>query len=171
MKKTPSDEGTQQARDFLRLVREPQTGPRAPSADKPPLIELPDFTLTRQVLNARGRTDLLKDIGGFQTQRRYLHLSLPLMLLFVGAGAVPLLTELPNSALVSVGIMAIMGTVVGLLLFPKVFGETYVLRVRTLQGDREVFRSQDAELFTRVVDALDRALVWREPKPLRALVR
>lgn len=170
MKKTPSDEGTQ-SRDFLRLVREPQPEFQDASADRPPLIELPDFTLTRQVLCARGRTDLLADIGGFQTQRQYLHQSLPLVLLFLGALAVPLLTGLPHSMFVSVGLTAIMTMVIGLLLFPRVLGETYVLRVRTLQGDREVFRSQDAELFTRVVDALDRALVWREPKPLRALVR
>lgn len=157
---------TQQSHAFLRLVPPPRPEPLA-VADASPVLELPGLLLTRLVLETGGKQHAMKDIRGFRTRRQAPPLCVPLLLASLCVAlVVPVLLSRPGLMPVYAALLLVAGTVFGALLYSVTVRDTYGLILRTAQGDQEVFRSRDAEAFTRLVEALDRTLVWCAPEAL-----
>jgi hypothetical protein len=151
---------TQQPHAFLRLVPPPRSEPLA-GAGASPVLELPGLRLTRLALETGGRSHALKDIQGFRTRRQPPPLCVPLLVASICVAlVVPALLSRPGVVPVYAALLLVAGTVFGALLYTVVVRDTYGLILRLGPEDREVFRSQDAEAFTRLVEALDRTLVW-----------
>ncbi|SEU22054.1 DUF6232 family protein [Stigmatella erecta] len=157
---------TQQPHAFLRLVPRSRPGPLA-GAEVSPVLELPGLRLTRLALEAGGQAHAMKDIRGFRTRRQAPPLCVPLLLASICVAlVVPVMLSAPGVVPVYAALLLVAGMVAGALLYTVTVRDTYGLILRTAQGDQEVFRSRDAEAFTRLVEALDRTLVWCAPEAL-----
>jgi hypothetical protein len=155
----------QQPHGVLRLVPPPHPERRAETGA---MLELPGLTLTRFALETGGKTHLMKDIRGFRTWRQPPPLCLPLLgVCLCVALVVPVLLSQPGVWPVYLALLLVAGTVFGALLYAMTVRDTYGLLLRTALGDREAFRTQDAEAFARLVEALDRTLVWHVPEALQ----
>lgn len=165
-----SNPAQQRPRVVLRLVP-PLPAEPGPLPGPAPVLDMQGLRLTREQLDAGGQTFPLKELTGFRTRRQAPRLSLPLLMGSMSVMlAVPVLLGRPGSALVYAALALIVAGVFASLLYLMRARDTYGLVLRTRRGDLEVFRTQDTECFSRVVEALDRMLVRRLPEGMPRLV-
>ena len=154
----------QHPRPALWVVRTPSPPPRWDTGERV-LVATEGFRLTSERLEAGGRSWRLEELRGFGTRHESPRLTPSLL---VGAGAalvVPPLLPQPGSLPVTAALV-----VATLLVFASIARlvaaeDTYWLTVRTADGERQVLRCQDHQLFAQVVEALDEVLERPRSRP------
>ncbi len=156
-------------RPVLRVV--PPLPPGLGEADpERVLVSAVGFRLTSERLEADGCSLRLDDIHGFGMGHVAPGVKLPLGLGSGAALVVPVLLLQPDSLRVTLAL-----AVATVLLFTSMVcvvaaADTYWLTVRTAEGERQVLRCQDRQLFLRAVEALREALRGDvAPAPVRRL--
>ena len=165
----------QRPRPVLWLVRAASHAPPEETGERV-LVSTEGFRLTSERLEAAGRSWRLEELRGFATRHESPRLTPSLL---VGAGAalvVPTLLTRPGSVQVTAALVVATLAVFASIARLVAAEDTYWLTVRTADGERQVLRCQDHQLFAQVVEALDEMLersVARPPEPVRrlALVR
>jgi hypothetical protein len=128
------------------------------------LVEADGFRLTSERLEVAGGSWRLEELRGFGTRHQAPGFRVPLLL---GAGAalvVPMLLLQPGSFRVTAALLVATVLVFASILRLVVAADTYWLTVRTAEGERQVLRCQDHQLFARVVEALGEVLERPEPR-------
>ncbi len=159
-------------RPVLRLVPTSSLEARTASGERV-LVSAEGFRLTSERLEAAGSSWRVEELRGFGTRHEAPGFKLPLL---AGAGAalvVPALLLQPGSFQVTAALVVAMVLVFASIVRLVVAADTYWLTVRTAEGERQVLRCQDHQLFARVVEALGEVLERPEsapPVPVRQLV-
>ncbi|HEY0095510.1 MAG TPA: DUF6232 family protein, partial [Archangium sp.] len=107
----------------------------------------------------------LEELRGFGTRHEAPGLKLPLVVGAAAALVVPSLMLQPGSFRVTAALVVAMVLVFASIVRLVVAADTYWLTVRTAEGERQVLRCQDHQLFARVVEALGEVLERPEPRP------
>jgi hypothetical protein len=146
----------------LRLVPPLPPAPGEADAERL-LVAAAGFRLTSERLEADGYSLRLEDIRGFGMGHVAPGLKLPLGLGSAAALVVPVLLLQPDSLRVTLAL-----AVATVLLFTSMVclvaaADTYWLTVRTADGERQVLRCQDRQLFLSAVEALREALRGEAP--------
>lgn len=157
------------ARPALWVVRTPL--PPLEDAGERVLVATEGFRLTSERLEAEGRSWRLEELRGFGTRHESPRLT-PSLLVGVGAAlVVPMLLPQPGSFKVTAALL-----VATLLVFASIARlvaaeDTYWLTVRTADGERQVLRCQDHQLFAQVVEVLGERLERPAPRAPGAVRR
>lgn len=154
----------------LRVVPPLPPEPYTPSGERL-LVTAEGFRLTSERLEAAGRAWKLEEIRGFGTRREAPGLKLSLMLGGVAALLAPMLLLQPRSLPVTAALVVTTLLVFTSIVRLVVAADTYWVTVRTAEGERQVLRCQDHQLFARVVEALGEVLERPEPRPTVRAVR
>jgi hypothetical protein len=153
---TPS--APQRPRVVLRLVPPPPPEPLPPPGERV-LLELEGLKLTRERLEAGGRTYPLADIRCIGTRHHAPRLWPSLLGAVLGAVlGVPVLLARPGSVPVYASMAVVGALVFASVLWVLVASDTYWLTIQTPEGERQVLCSQDHQRFARVVAVLGEAL-------------
>lgn len=149
-------------RPVLRLVP-----PLAPEPLPPPgervLVATQGFRLTSERLEAHGRSYRLEDIRGVSTRHAAPRLLPTLALGLAAVLAEPVLLLQPPSLPVSLALLLATALVFASIVRLLLAADTWWLSVCTAEGERQVLRCQDHQLFTRVQEALQQALAQARP--------
>lgn len=147
----------------LRVV--PSLGPEpwTPSGERV-LVAAEGFRLTSERLEAAGRSWRLEELSGFGTRHEAPGFKLPLLVGAVAALVVPSLLLQPGSFRVTAALVVATVLVFASIVRLVVAADTYWLTVRTAEGERQVLRCHDHQLFARVVEELGEVLAPPEPK-------
>jgi hypothetical protein len=129
------------------------------------LVAAEGFRLTSERLEATGGSWRLEELRGFGTRHEAPGLKLPLLVGAAAALVVPSLMLQPGSLRVTAALVVAMVLVFTSIVRLVVAADTYWLTVRTADGERQVLRCQDHQLFARVVEALGEVLERPEPRP------
>ncbi len=148
----------------LRLVPSLPPEPLTPSGERV-LVAAEGFRLTSERLEATGGSWRLEELRGFGTRHEAPGLKLPLLVGAAAALVVPSLMLQPGSLRVTAALVVAMVLVFTSIVRLVVAADTYWLTVRTADGERQVLRCQDHQLFARVVEALGEVLERPEPRP------
>ena len=152
------------ARPVLRLVPPLPPEPQPPPGERV-LVAAEGFRLTSERLEAQGHSYRLEEIREVATRHATPHLKLPLALGLLAALVEPALLLQPRSLLVSVGLVVATSLVFASILWLVLAADTYWVAVRTAEGEQQVLRCRDHQLFARVVEALGEALGQGRPAP------
>jgi hypothetical protein len=154
--RTPS--APQRPRVVLRLVPPLPPEPPPPPGERV-LLDVEGLKLTRERLEAGGRTYPLADIRCIGTKHRAPRLWPSLLGAALGAVlAVPTLLARPGSVPVYATLAVVGALVFASVLWVVVASDTYWLTIQTPEGERQVLRSHDHQRFARVVSVLGEAL-------------
>ena len=156
--------GSRYPKSVLRLVPSLPPEPLTPSGERV-LVAAEGFRLTSERLEARGGSWRLEELRGFGTRHEAPGLKLPLLVGAAAALVVPSLMLQPGSFRVTAALVVAMVLVFTSIVRLVVAADTYWLTVRTADGERQVLRCQDHQLFARVVEALGEVLERPEPRP------
>ncbi|MFY0526912.1 DUF6232 family protein [Archangium gephyra] len=156
--------GPRYPKSVLRLVPSSPPDPLTPSGERV-LVAAEGFRLTNERLEAMGGSWRLEELRGFGTRHEAPGLKLPLLVGAAAALVVPSLMLQPGSFRVTAALVVAMVLVFASIVRLVVAADTYWLTVRTADGERQVLRCQDHQLFARVVEALGEVLERPEPGP------
>ena len=156
--------GPRYPKSVLRLVPSLPLEPLTPSGERV-LVAAEGFRLTSERLEARGGSWRLEELRGFGTRHEAPGLKLPLLVGAAAALVVPSLLLQPGSFRVTAALVVATLLVFTSIVRLVVAADTYWLTVRTAEGERQVLRCQDHQLFARVVEALGEVLERPEPRP------
>lgn len=151
-------------RSVLRLVPSLPPEPLTPSGERV-LVAAEGFRLTSERLEVAGGSWRLEELRGFGTRHEAPGLKLPLLVGAAAALVVPSLMLQPGSFRVTAALVVAMVLVFASIVRLVVAADTYWLTVRTADGERQVLRCQDHQLFAKVVEALGEVLERPEPRP------
>ena len=163
-------------RSVLRVVPSLPPEPLTPLGERV-LVAAEGFRLTSERLEVAGGSWRLEELRGFGTRHEAPGFKLPLLVGAAAALVVPSLMLQPGSFRVTAALVVATVLVFASIARLVVAADTYWLTVRTADGERQVLRCQDHQLFARVVEALGEVLERpespRPPVPVRrlALVR
>lgn len=144
-------------RPVLRLVPPLPPEPLPPPGERV-LLATPGLRLTSERLEAHGRSYRLADIHGLSTRHAAPRLLPTLTLGLAAALAEPVLLLQPPSLPVSLALLLATALVFASMVRLLLAADTWWLSVCTAEGERQVLRCQDHQLFTRVQEALQQAL-------------
>ncbi|WP_375769606.1 DUF6232 family protein [Archangium gephyra] len=156
--------GSRHPKSMLRLVPSLPPEPLTPSGERV-LVAAEGFRLTSERLEVAGGSWRLEELRGFGTRHESPGLKLPLVVGAAAALVVPSLMLQPGSFRVTAALVVAMVLVFASIVRLVVAADTYWLTVRTADGERQVLRCQDHQLFARVVEALGEVLERPEPRP------
>ena len=151
-------------KSVLRLVPSLPPEPLTPSGERV-LVAAEGFRLTSERLEVSGGSWRLEELRGFRTRHEAPGLKLPLLVGAAAALVVPSLLLQPGSFRVTAALVVATLLVFTSIVRLVVAADTYWLTVRTAEGERQVLRCQDHQLFARVVEALGEVLERPEPRP------
>lgn len=151
-------------KSVLRLVPSLPPEPLTPSGERV-LVAAEGFRLTSERLEVAGGSWRLEELRGFRTRHEAPGFKLPLLVGAAAALVVPSLLLQPGSVRVTAALVVAMLLVSTSIIRLVVAADTYWLTVRTAEGERQVLRCQDHQLFARVVEALGEVLERPEPRP------
>lgn len=154
-------------RVVLRLVPPLPPEPLPPPGERV-LLELEGLRLTREQLEAHGRTYRLADIRCIGTRRRAPRLWPSLLV--AGLGAMlggPVLLARPGSLAVYAALAGVAAAVFASVLWVMVASDSYWLTIQTAEGERQVPCGSDHERFSRVVSVLGETLGPARLTPVR----
>ncbi|WP_257459417.1 DUF6232 family protein [Archangium lipolyticum] len=152
-------------RSVLRLVPSLPPEPCTPSGERV-LVAADGLRLTNERLEVGGCSWRLEELRGFGTRHEAPGFRVPLL---IGAGAalmVPMLLLQPGSFRVTAALLVATALVFASIVWLVVAADTYWLTVRTSEGERQVLRIQDHQLFARVVEELGELLERPESRPV-----
>ena len=152
------------SKSVLRLVPSLPPEPLTPSGERV-LVAAEGFRLTSERLEVAGGSWRLEELRGFGTRHEAPGFKLPLLVGAAAALVVPSLMLQPGSFRVTAALVVAMVLVFASIVRLVVAADTYWLTVRTAEGERQVLRCQDHQLFARVVEALGEVLERPEPRP------
>jgi Family of unknown function (DUF6232) len=151
-------------KSVLRLVPSLPPEPLTPSGERV-LVAAEGFRLTSERLEVAGGSWRLEELRGFGTRHEAPGLKLPLLVGAAAALVVPTLMLQPGSFRVTAALVVATVLVFASIVRLVVAADTYWLTVRTAEGERQVLRCQDHQLFAQVVEALGEVLERPEPRP------
>ncbi|WPB76886.1 DUF6232 family protein [Archangium violaceum] len=151
-------------KSVLRLVPSLPPEPLTPSGERV-LVAAEGIRLTSERLEVAGGSWRLEELRGFRTRHEAPGLKLPLLVGAAAALVVPSLMLQPSSFRVTAALVVATVLVFASIVRLVVAADTYWLTVRTADGERQVLRCQDHQLFARLVEALGEVLEQPELRP------